>query len=960
MNIDAFKKFPPIKAEIAQSLQLKAHWQQLCEDAPVFDAIADEQQLEILHAWAGSEFISRWCARAPMVFAELWLANVFGNKSDAATRAARVQQAIAEPGDETDLMAALRRVRNQEMAVIAWQDITATVRTEETLAALTQLAELLIQLALDWLHQDLLAQKNPSDYPSPPRLIVLGMGKLGGGELNFSSDIDLIFSYRPDGRDHSKFLTRLGQRLIHVLNTTTADGFVYRVDMRLRPFGDAGALVSSVDAMGDYYQHHGREWERYALLKARPVAGDSAGGITLLNDLQEFIYRRYLDYGSLESLRDIKQLIAQEARRKGQSADLKVGPGGIREVEFTTQVFQLTYGGMDKDLRTPQLLAALAQIEKRQLLPAAVTETLRSGYLYLRRTENHLQMIADQQVHSLPGNDIDRWRLAHNRGHADWEPFIAELNQHRDAVNQHFSHVFESPDEGDDMENSYAASAAFWGTIGDDQTPDFAVLKSAGYADPEQTNVTLQKLSQDRQITSLPPSGRKRLDQVMPAIIEAAGQTADAEQTLLRVSQIISTVAQRTAYLSLLGEQPEVLKQLVRLCAASPWIASYLGRQPILLDELINPKALFNPPDREGLRAELNSLFARIEPEDEEQILNGLRHFKHAQVFRVAAADIVGALPVTKVSDHLTWIAEVTLEKVLELAWGWLKGKHGLPQYEAGGETRNAQFCILGYGKLGGLEMGYGSDLDIVFLHDSHGTKQQTTGERQLDNSTFFARLGQRIIHLLSVFTQAGELYDVDIRLRPSGASGLLVSSLEAFLHYQQNDAWTWEHQALIRARPVAGSKQLAAAFRRARCKILSQKRDAKALQEEIAQMRARMWQETKLSHPGLFDLKKSPGGITDIEFMVQYWVLENAHRQQQLCAWTDNIRLLETLADQQTPPVEVARNLTEAYIALRNEIHRRDLQSLPTAVDSDFFAAQQAMVKQCWNGLFGETAASS
>ncbi|MGV6816074.1 MAG: bifunctional [glutamate--ammonia ligase]-adenylyl-L-tyrosine phosphorylase/[glutamate--ammonia-ligase] adenylyltransferase [Thiotrichales bacterium] len=949
MIIDAFQNFPAVEPQTEARLQLSSHWAQLCQSAPGFQSATKAQRLEILHVWAGSDFLCHWCLRNPETFQQLWYSGLFHESLDQTAQRQRVLTIIASPKTEDRLLKGLRLARNQEMALIAWLDITQVHSTEQTLLCLTTLAELLIQSALDWL-----CQQQAGDA-TLPQLIILGMGKLGGGELNFSSDIDLIFTYHREGEDHSQPLTQLAQRLINALNSQTENGFVYRVDVRLRPFGDAGALVSSTEAMREYYLHHGREWERYALLKARPVAGDIEGGLTLLAELQPFIYRRYLDYSSIESLRDIKQLIAQEAHRKGKTDDLKVGPGGIREIEFITQVFQLTYGGLDRSLRTPKLLTALKQIEKRALLPAPVVQQLHAGYLYLRRSENHLQMLADQQVHRLPGGELERWRIAHVAGYVEWTLFLENLDQYRDAISRHFNQVFKIPGDKPSRNATSESTAVIWHEIQTGSAPEPRLLETIGYTDPAQVSENLLQFTRDHQIAALSPNARKRLDRIMPAFIEAAAKSENPGRTLARITHLISAIARRSAYLSLLAEQPEVLHLLVRLCAASPWIAAYLSKHPLLLDELIHPETLFNPPELEGLRAELDRLFERIDPEDEEQVLNTLRHFKQAQVLRVAAADIEGALNIARVSDHLSWIAEVTLQKVLALAWDWLVNRHGLPQYEADGRRLRAAFCILGYGKLGGYEMGYSSDLDLVFLHDSTGTGQVTTGERSIDNSRFFARLAQRTIHLLSAFTPAGKLYEVDIRLRPNGASGLLVTSLDAFERYQRENAWTWEHQALIRARPVAGDENLAAQFRRTRCEILQTEREPDLLRLAISQMRMRMWRESRRPQPDKFDLKRSPGGITDIEFMVQYWVLENAHLHPQLCEWTDNIHLLETLANQQVLSTEVARQLTAVYIELRNELHQRALQNLSARLNGNQFAEQQAIVKHCWHEVFGD-----
>ena len=933
-------------------------WQDLVTTEPFFAELGPGDQSRLLRLWSLSDFAANWCCRHPAAFIDLWRSGRLDQRHDSAAFAALLDAEFAEVADEPTLLRLLRQIRNREMVRIAWRDLLGLATLEETMLACSDLADELVDRALTWLYDDHCRQAGTprSDSGEPQRLIVLGMGKLGGRELNFSSDIDLIFAYpepgATDGRralDNGQFFTRLGQRLINALHSQTADGFVFRVDMRLRPFGASGALVTHFGAMEEYYQRHGREWERYALLKARVIAGDREAGAVLLKRLEGFIYRRYLDYGSLASMREMKRLISIEAARKGQGDNLKTGPGGIREVEFITQVFQLTYGGRDRHLRSPHLLPTLKYLGERGLLPAETSEALLSGYRFLRNAENHLQMVADQQVHSLPEADDERQRIALGMGFDDWAHFHAALQQHRQRVQRHFEAVFGNGDQSEAAPLQQSMETLWLALDGHETVDGAGYLQAAGYEQPEATLKALRDFHDDRRIQALSADGRKRLDRVMPALLGAVAAVENPDDTLGRLLALLAEIGRRTVYLSLLAEQPQVLEQLAQLASASPWVGDYLARHPILLDELITPETLRRPPDRDGLRRMLEAQFERIDIDDDEQVMDQLRHFKHAQVFRVAAADIVGALPVMKVSDHLSWIAEVTLEKVLQLAWRKTAGRHGEPAYLLDGERRRAQFIIVGYGKLGGYEMGYHSDLDIVFIHDSQGRNQYTNGARSIDNATFFARLATRIISLLTTLTAAGELYEVDTRLRPSGRSGLLVSSLEAFRKYQQGEAWTWEHQALVRARPVAGDGQLADAFRRLRAEILSQPRDRDALRAEVRKMRETMWREHKVLEADFFDLKKSPGGITDIEFIVQYLVLAHAHEHPALTRWTDNIRILVTLADSGVIEPELSQQLIDAYRAMRDKIHRLNLQGKSPRLPADAFSAERALVRRCW-----------
>ncbi len=950
------KPFSNIPATILDGIDNR--WVDLCKAQPFFGDLDSESQQAIRQVWACSDFAANWCSRYPDRFVALWQSGQLTTIHDSDAFFARLHVLFADTVDEPLLLSRLREVRNTEMVRIAWRDLLGLADLEETLLALSDLADGLVDAAFQWLYTDhcKLSHGTPRDAEgNAQQLVVLGMGKLGGKELNFSSDIDLIFAYpekgSTDGRrqlDNSQFFIKLGQRLINALHSQTADGFVYRVDMRLRPFGKSGALVTHFNAMEEYYQRHGREWERYALLKARVIAGDKAAGQELLQRLEGFVYRRYLDYGALESMREMKKLISIEAARKGQGDNLKTGPGGIREVEFTTQVFQLTYGGRDQHLRNPQLLPSLAYLGQRGLLPEAACTELRDGYHCLRRAENRLQMVADQQTHVLPEGDDERQRIALGMGHEDWDSFYAELNAHRDRVNHHFNQVFGESEESD-RNPVETAMETLWLSLDGHDEADAHYLEAAGYQTPEETLKALQTFHDDRRIQALSEHGRQRLDRVMPPLLAITTDTEDPDATLQRLLDLLGNIARRTVYLSLLAEQPEVLKQLTRLCAASPWVGEYLAQHPILLDELISPESLYRPPDREGLRQTLQRQFERISTDDDEQILDQLRHFKHAQVFRVAAADIVGALPVMKVSDHLSWIAEITLEKVLASAWETMTRRYGTPRYQLDGKPHDALFIIVGYGKLGGFEMGYSSDLDIVFIHDSRGKAQYTNGDKSIDNATFFMRLASRMIMLLTTRTAAGDLYEVDTRLRPSGKSGLLVSSLEAFRKYQEKEAWTWEHQALIRARPVAGGDPLATAFGTLRRDILARPRDLVALQAEVRRMRDKMWTTHKVKKADFFDLKKSPGGITDIEFMVQYLVLAHARQHPELCRWTDNIRILVTLADVGIIEPETAEQLINAYRAMRDKIHRHNLQGKSARVPKNAFRDEQALVRQLW-----------
>jgi len=958
-DFDTYVGWPPAVKE-----RIEQQWASLSADAPFFASVSDEARDQILRVLAHSEFAARYCTRNPSLFKSILQSGRLDKKHGSDIFNSRLSQIFTDIVGEAELMQCLRRIRNEEMFCMAWRDLLGLADLDETLLAASDLADGLTGQALDWLYRNQCAKSagTPRDDTGQAlQLVVLGLGKLGGRELNFSSDIDLIFAFASRGNtdgvrpiSNEAFFKLLGQRLIKVLNSNTADGFVFRVDMRLRPFGDSGALATSFDAMEGYYQSHGREWERYALIKARVIAGDKVAGETLLSSLQGFIYRRYLDYGAIESLREMKALISREAARKNHGDHLKLGPGGIREIEFITQLFQLIHGGRDRHMRRSSLQPVLKYLGERELLPEHAVEELEAAYRFLRQAENHVQMMDDRQVHVLPVKAQDRWRLAASLGYEDWKAFYSDIEQHRQRVNGHFQQVFAAPQLEEDVsaDTRQAGFTTLWQSIADESQEQTDFLGEAGYAEPEASFKALQSFAEDRHILTLSEQGRRRLDQLMPLLLSAVSEVDDAGQVLQRLLNLLTGIAGRVAYLSLLGEQPMVLSQLIRLCAASTWLAEYLAKHPILLDELIDPNVLYAPPDREHLEAELVREFTRLDRDDQEQAMDRLRYFKQAQTLRVAAADIVGALPVTKVSDHLTWIAEVILEKALEIVWKMLAARHGEPEYQRDGEVYPAQFIIVAYGKLGGMELGYGSDLDLVFIHDSRGSAQITNGQKSIANAVFFARLGQRMINLLSALTPAGELYEIDMRLRPSGRSGLMVTSMEAFDKYQRDNAWVWEHQALVRARAVAGGRGLRERFLQVRREILCRKRDRNGLKKEVRDMREKMWGELKLANKGDFNLKKSPGGITDIEFMVQYLVLKWAAKHPELCERFDNIRILESLAQAGVGTAKILQHLADVYQRMRDEIHRCLLKDAPIVVEGNTFAKEREFVQQCWQGF--------
>lgn len=865
-------------------------------------------------------------------------------------------EALTEVSDEAGLMKALRLFRKRILMRIAWSQAMQTSQCEETLHQLSELAETLIVSAREWLY-DLCCREfgTPMNAEGvPQKLLILGMGKLGGGELNFSSDIDLIFAYPENGQtqggrrelDNAQFFTRLGQRLIKALDQPTIDGFVYRVDMRLRPFGDSGPLVMSFPALEDYYQEQGRDWERYAMVKARLMGGaEDSSSQELRKMLMPFVFRRYIDFSVIQSLRNMKGMIAREVRRRGLKDNIKLGAGGIREIEFIAQVFQLIRGGREPSLQQRSLLPTLQAVQELGLLPAVQVAQLRESYLFLRRLENLLQAIADEQTQTLPVDDLNQSRLAWGMNFPNWPTLLDALNAHMQAVRAVFDDLIgdDTPDVGEDPQ--HAEFSSLW----IDALEDTDIAHLVPQLVPEAQGQILRQIADFRRDVdkrTIGPRGRDQLDQLMPNLLAQVCGYKNADITLQRLTLLLLNIVTRTTYIELLVEYPGALKQLVRLCAASPMVANQLARHPILLDELLDPRTLYQPIAPDAYRDELRQYLLRVPADDEEQQLEALRQFKQAQHLRIAAGDISGALPVMKVSDHLTYLAEAILEAVIQQAWEQMVARYGEPAHLRSREGRG--FAVVGYGKLGGWELGYSSDLDLVFLLDC-APEVMTEGERSIDGRQFYLRLAQRVMHLFSTRTSSGILYEVDPRLRPSGAAGMLVSTIEAFADYQQNEAWTWEHQALVRARVVYGDPQLTRQFNMTRREILCRQRDADTLRKEVREMREKMYAHLGSKKADTFDLKADPGGITDIEFIAQYLVLRYAHDEPGLTQWSDNVRIFQLMAQYDIMPEEEASRLTHAYVTLRDEIHHLALQEHSGKVAVDNFTTERGQITASW-----------
>ncbi len=858
--------------------------------------------------------------------------------------------------DATDFGRELRRYRRREIILIGWRDLVGIDTTDSTLRALSALADFCVAEAMAYHEHHLQARfgRPIGSNGDPVGLVVIGMGKLGGQELNYSSDIDLIFAYAEEGEtdgrktiSNAEYFIRLGQRLIRSLDEVTGYGFVFRVDMRLRPNGDEGPLAMSFDGLEIYYATQGREWERYAWIKARVIAGDFAAGSELMDTLRPFVFRRYLDFGAFSQLREIKRMIEREMTGAAMKNNIKLGPGGIREIEFIGQLFQLLRGGREPSLQDRRLIPVLHTLDEMSELETDTVADLISGYDFLRRTENRLQMLYDQQTQTLPDNKFDQLRLAVAMGFDDWGHFLLRLDQHRDRVHGHFSEVLRLPDDEDQSEDPLER---VWTGAGDlDRRID--TLRQVGFEQPEKIEKHLTQW-RETQGTTISGTVAQRLDQLMPDLLRDISEYHHQVNALSRMLGMLAAILRRSVYVALLIEQPQARRQLVRLLHGSPWIAELLTQHPILLDELIDPETLYAPPNKQDLANELGELLAKC-PDDEERSLDELRRFKQLATLRVAAADVVGALPVMRVSDQLTWIAEVILEAVYGRALAQVVSRHGQPRAtDEQGNAFTPGLAIIGYGKLGGIELGYGSDLDVVFLHDSTDRQAMTDGRKPIDNSLFFARLAQKIIHTLSIRTPAGVLYEVDTRLRPDGVGGLLVSSIKAFSHYQAENAWVWEVQAMCRARFVAGMPAVGEAFAAIRLETLTQPRDEANLRESVVGMRRKMRQNQEVSPSGYFHLKRDVGGITDIEFLVQYLLLRHAQAHPDILRFTDNIRQLESLLQAGVIDEQTCNGLTHAYRSLRDAGHRQALKGSRSIVRAATYGQQRDAVIQQWQAI--------
>ncbi len=873
---------------------------------------------------------------------------------DAATLAALLPENLSED----TLKPALRDFKQRAWARIVTRDLAGRASLSEVTEAMTQIAEISLATALRVIMDSLIARYGQprNAQGEAQQLIVIGMGKLGGRELNVSSDIDLIFVYPEDGEtdgaerglkrlDNFDFFSRLGRNLINAIADITGDGQVFRVDMRLRPNGDSGPLVCSLDMLENYFITQGREWERYAWIKARPLLPlpdenpQHAAWLVELEALRRpFVFRKYLDFGAINAMRELHAQIRREVTRKDRADNVKLGPGGIREIEFIAQVFQLIRGGRDKPLQikpTQQVLPLLA--ERRQLSTESV-QSLNAAYDFLRRLEHRLQYLDDAQTHSLPVSPEDQHTIAASMGFSAFEAFQAVLDHHRQTVTTHFEAVFSDPNKDrapqDNLWQSQTEANTNTESAPDDE---LAVrLTQRGYRDGAAVAARLAATRNSNRYQQMPEAARSRLDALAPLVIDACLETPHPDEALSRILDLLETLSRRPAYFSLLLQYPQALRRLAQLEAASAWAADYLKNHPVLLDELLDPGILELTPDWATFSAQLAESLEAVEPDTEQQ-MDLLREAHHAQVFRLLVQDINGVLTVEKLADHLSALADCILELTLKFAWRKLAKRHCDPP----------RFAVISYGKLGGKELGYASDLDLVFLMDDDDPAAPEN----------YARLSTRLNTWLSSQTAAGQLFEIDVRLRPNGDAGLLVHSLQAFRQYQLESAWLWEHQALTRARFSAGAPSIGAAFEAIRDEILRQPRNLDTLRAEVLTMRRRMLHAHATpadQSETVFDLKQDRGGLIDVEFIVQYLVLGHAHHHPQLTANLGNIALLKMAGELGLIPVELAETVRNAYRDYRRMQHLARLNNRKARVSPDEVADRIVAVRTLWHAVFG------
>ncbi|MGN1392717.1 MAG: bifunctional [glutamate--ammonia ligase]-adenylyl-L-tyrosine phosphorylase/[glutamate--ammonia-ligase] adenylyltransferase [Succinivibrionaceae bacterium] len=911
-----------------------------------------------------SSFLQNVFERNPQILVKIVKEKQFDAELRSDKYKQELQQILAciNVNDDSSLKKALRDFRKEKMSVIAFRDLLNKATLEETFLHLSTLAEVIIVETLDFLYKKCseLYGIPMSEQNIQQKMLVIGMGKLGGRELNFSSDIDLIFCFPSRGMtvgarrsiDNQTFFTRLGQQLIQSLDQITADGQVYRVDMRLRPFGDSGPLVSSFASLEAYYLNHGRSWERYAMVKGRVLGAETPESIELSQMLRPFVFRRYLDFSAVESLRKMKAMIEAEVRRRQLHNNFKLGQGGIREVEFIAQVFQLMRGGRMIPLQEKHLLSVLKNLKETNCIDEESFEILNSSYRFLRKTENILQEINDEQTQTLPDKLLDQERLAHALDFNNYDEFLKKIQEVMTQIHHEFALIIQDP-EADKIKEDQVFTDLWILPLSKDEIKKIVANHFKDMTDIDTLANDIAYLKTECSNKPIGTVGREILNKLIPYLFN---KIANLEENVIvtfdRLSKLLVTIVSRTTYLQLLLENAGVCDHLIKLCSKSELIASQITEHPVLLDELLMPQTLYTPPSQDEYPQELREFMLRVESNDLEQQMESLRQFKQIQLLRICAADLVGALPLMKVSDNLTFLAQTILGEVINLAWGQLVDKYGVPSNAVINDDKGV--CVIAYGKLGGIELGYGSDLDLVFLCDDE-LDGETNGEKPISDRMFYGRFAQRIMHLFSTRLSSGILYEVDARLRPEGDSGPLICTISGYENYLKNKAWTWELQALVRARAVLGPQRLLDKFVAIRDQVLRQKRDEEKLRTEVVEMRNKMRSSLMKGPKDAFDIKQGLGGMVDIEFMAQFLVLKNARQCKDFVLWSDNVRIFEECSRLKLIEEDVAKRLISSYLAIRNTGHKLTLQGLHRIVYDDSLNEERAFVQNCWHEIMKE-----
>jgi [glutamine synthetase] adenylyltransferase / [glutamine synthetase]-adenylyl-L-tyrosine phosphorylase len=848
----------------------------------------------------------------------------------------------------------LRLYRHRKLVEIIYHDVVRAQPIDVTLQQQSDLAQQLIEAALEASQRQLSAKHGQptASNGEAMTLNIIAMGKLGGGELNFSSDVDLICSYENDGEltgygqlSYQEFFSRVVRLLSQLLNDSTADGFVYRVDLRLRPWGDSGPVVLSHSALEHYYQLHGREWEQYAMVKARVISGSPDSREALASMLRPFVYRKYLDYRVFDGLATLKSKIDAQAKARGMRVNIKLGPGGIREIEFFVQAFQILRGGRNHRLQCSGIFDSFDALLEHRIVDAESLHMLREAYCFLRLLENRIQMYEDQQTHDLPDAKLQRQRLAATMNFADWNQIEQQLQQHRERVSSCFKELFKQHDSkaGDSIIDDAIDSATT------ERRWDF--IDNSGIEQAQAITDLLNRFIQSKAWKFMSTRAKQRFSLLLPDLIETIRESSQTDVLFERLLKLFSSIAGRSVYFELLYQNSALLQRLASLFDRSEWIAEEVSAYPMLIENLIQSGGQ-QRFDKRLLTQRLQDQLRNIEG-DTELELDSLRLFKREQTLVIASAELADEIDATEVSHYLCDLAEVVLEAVYQLALKAIQQQYGDAECVEENTRRTARFAIIGYGKLGGYELHYQSDLDLIFLHDSSGEQQHSNGAKSVENSVYFARLAQKVISLTSVLTASGKLYEIDSRLRPEGSSGLLVSSLAAYRRYQQEKAWTWEHQALVRARLVAGSEQLHDGFEKIRREVLMRPRDTEQLARDIVDMRARIYQNKRPPEGERVDLKHSRGGMVDIEFLVQYWVLAQANSIGSDCLYSDNISLLKALYRLRLITASQSQ-LADIYQSYHRLLHESVLQNQSAEIDAELIAEHRTHVKNCWNDCFG------